>query len=158
MCLLYMHLYVFCATYMPTFTHSTMHTNSRVCLHKKASLSYPVMQKNSWFYVLNACYTFINLHIYRVMALTSDVAAQSSVTTAIVPQRSLAYFSELDPADNSKFIEARVYRKWTAAKIPSLIPTGFSCILIDKKVRNTLQGCHFYTNIQKQYRHFYDRA
>ena len=92
------------------------------------------------------------------MALTSDVAAQSSVTTAIVPQRSLAYFSELDPADNSKFIEARVYRKWTAAKIPSLIPTGFSCILIDKKVCNTLQGCHFYTNIQKQYRHFYDRA
>ncbi|PWA43373.1 hypothetical protein CTI12_AA534900 [Artemisia annua] len=46
---------------------------------------------------------------------------------------SLAYFTELNPADNSKFIEARVYRKWTAMKVPSLIPTGFSCILLDKK-------------------------
>ncbi|PWA97533.1 nucleic acid-binding, OB-fold protein [Artemisia annua] len=48
-------------------------------------------------------------------------------------RRSLAYFTELNPADNSKFIEARVYREWTAMKVPSLIPTGFSCILLDKK-------------------------
>ncbi|PWA57414.1 hypothetical protein CTI12_AA407730 [Artemisia annua] len=41
--------------------------------------------------------------------------------------------TDLNPADNSKFIEARVYRKWTAMKVPSLIPTGFSCILLDKK-------------------------
>ncbi|PWA84242.1 hypothetical protein CTI12_AA161140 [Artemisia annua] len=49
------------------------------------------------------------------------------------PQRSFAYFTHLNPADNSKFIEARVYRKWTSVKVPSFIPTGFSCILLDKK-------------------------
>ncbi|PWA43048.1 hypothetical protein CTI12_AA536920 [Artemisia annua] len=69
----------------------------------------------------------------KAMALTSDVAAQSTAAIPVVPQRSLAYFTELNPADNSKFIEARVYRKWTAMKAPALIPTGFSCILIDKK-------------------------
>ncbi|PWA64738.1 nucleic acid-binding, OB-fold protein [Artemisia annua] len=39
----------------------------------------------------------------------------------------------LKPTENTKFIEARVYRTWTAMKVPSLIATGFSCILLDKK-------------------------
>ncbi|PWA89239.1 nucleic acid-binding, OB-fold protein [Artemisia annua] len=55
------------------------------------------------------------------------------VTALATSRRSLAYFTELNTADNSKFIEARVYRKWTAMKVPSLVPTGFSCILLDKK-------------------------
>ncbi|PWA60863.1 hypothetical protein CTI12_AA378500 [Artemisia annua] len=67
------------------------------------------------------------------MALTGDADTSLKMMTLAIPQRSLAYFTELNPADNSKFIEARVYRKWTAMKIPSLIPTGFSCILLDKK-------------------------
>ena len=68
------------------------------------------------------------------MALTGDVDAESRSIISAVPPRSLAYFTDLNPADNSKFIEARVYRKWTAMKVPALIPTGFSCILLDKKV------------------------
>ncbi|PWA94672.1 helitron helicase-like domain-containing protein [Artemisia annua] len=36
-------------------------------------------------------------------------------------------------ANNTKFIEARVYRRWTAMKVPGFIATGFSCILLDKK-------------------------
>ncbi|PWA64901.1 hypothetical protein CTI12_AA337360 [Artemisia annua] len=68
------------------------------------------------------------------MALTSDVNALSkAVAHPPVPQRSLAYFADLNPTDNTKFIEARVYRRWTAMKVPSLIATGFSCILLDKK-------------------------
>ncbi|PWA68011.1 hypothetical protein CTI12_AA101400 [Artemisia annua] len=67
------------------------------------------------------------------MALTSDVDTQSTTAMSTAPQRSLAYFTDLNPADNSKFIEARVYQKWTAIKVPALIPTGFSCILLDKK-------------------------
>ncbi|PWA55286.1 hypothetical protein CTI12_AA427830 [Artemisia annua] len=68
------------------------------------------------------------------MALTGDTSAPSkAVAQPPVPQRSLAYFADLNPADNTKFIEARVYRKWTATKVPSLIPTVFSCILLDKK-------------------------
>ncbi|PWA70344.1 Retrotransposon-like protein [Artemisia annua] len=67
------------------------------------------------------------------MALTGDVDTLSKAVVPAVPQRSLAYFTDLNPADNNKFIEARVYRKWTAMKVPSLIPTGFSCILLDKK-------------------------
>ncbi|PWA61429.1 hypothetical protein CTI12_AA168140 [Artemisia annua] len=30
-------------------------------------------------------------------------------------------------------MKVRVYRKWTAMKVPSRIPTGFSCMLLDKK-------------------------
>ncbi|PWA51398.1 hypothetical protein CTI12_AA465000 [Artemisia annua] len=67
------------------------------------------------------------------MALTGDVNTQSTTAVPADLQRSLAYFTDLNPADNSKFIEARVYRKWTSMKIPALIPTGFSCILLDKK-------------------------
>ena len=73
------------------------------------------------------------------MALTGDADARSKgAIVPIVPQRSLAYFADLNPADNTKFIEARVYRKWTAMKVPSLIPTGFSCILLDKQVLDHL--------------------
>ncbi|PWA65577.1 hypothetical protein CTI12_AA332110 [Artemisia annua] len=69
-----------------------------------------------------------------LMALTGDTSALSkTVAQPPVPQRSFAHFADLNPADNSKFIEARVYRKWTAVKVPSLIATGFSCILLDKK-------------------------
>ncbi|PWA41330.1 hypothetical protein CTI12_AA554730 [Artemisia annua] len=67
------------------------------------------------------------------MALTSNVDPQMQISTPILQQRSLAYFTELNPADNTKFIEARVYRKWTTTKVPSLIPTCFSCMLLDKK-------------------------
>ncbi|PWA59297.1 nucleic acid-binding, OB-fold protein [Artemisia annua] len=67
------------------------------------------------------------------MALTGNVDPQSQVSAPILQQRSLAYFTDLNPADNRKFIEARVYRKWTTMKVPNLIPTCFSCILLDKK-------------------------
>ncbi|PWA70552.1 hypothetical protein CTI12_AA287650 [Artemisia annua] len=68
------------------------------------------------------------------MSLTVDADPHPKTTaTAVVPQRNLAYFTELNPADNSKFIQVRVYHKWTAMKVPSRIPTGFSCILLDKK-------------------------
>ncbi|PWA70183.1 nucleic acid-binding, OB-fold protein [Artemisia annua] len=68
------------------------------------------------------------------MELTSDVgAASKAIDKPAVPQRSLSYFTDLNPADNTKFIEVRVYRKWIATKVPSLIATGFSCILLDKK-------------------------
>ncbi|PWA35351.1 nucleic acid-binding, OB-fold protein [Artemisia annua] len=50
------------------------------------------------------------------MALTGDVDPALKVGIPATPQRSLAYFTDLNPADNSKFIEARVYRKWTAMK------------------------------------------
>ncbi|PWA97663.1 nucleic acid-binding, OB-fold protein [Artemisia annua] len=50
------------------------------------------------------------------MALTGDADTSLKVVSPAIPQRSLAYFTELNPADNSKFIEARVYRKWTAMK------------------------------------------
>ncbi|PWA46253.1 helitron helicase-like domain-containing protein [Artemisia annua] len=69
-----------------------------------------------------------------LMALTGDSSSLSeTIVERPLAQRSFAYFSELNPADNSKFIEARVYRKWTLMQIPSLIPTGFACILLDKK-------------------------
>ncbi|PWA50562.1 hypothetical protein CTI12_AA471590 [Artemisia annua] len=71
---------------------------------------------------------------YIEMALTSDADTVSkAVAHPPVLQRSLAYFADLKPTENNKFIEARVYRKWTAVKVPSLIATGFSCILLDKK-------------------------
>ncbi|PWA58414.1 hypothetical protein CTI12_AA400290 [Artemisia annua] len=60
------------------------------------------------------------------MALTGNVDPQSQVSAPVLQQRSLAYFTQLNPADNSKFVEARVYRKWTTTKVPSLIPTCFS--------------------------------
>ncbi|PWA67198.1 nucleic acid-binding, OB-fold protein [Artemisia annua] len=66
--------------------------------------------------------------------LTSDVgAASKAVVQPAIPQRTLGYFTDLNPADNTKFIEVRVYRKWIATKVPSLIATGFSCILLNKK-------------------------
>ncbi|PWA49778.1 helitron helicase-like domain-containing protein [Artemisia annua] len=71
---------------------------------------------------------------YMKMALTGNTDAQSQVPGPVVQQRSLAYFTDLNPTDNSKFIEARVYRKWTTMKVPNLIPTCFSCILLDKKI------------------------
>ncbi|PWA63481.1 hypothetical protein CTI12_AA311720 [Artemisia annua] len=55
-------------------------------------------------------------YAYQKMELTSDVETASKMAGPVIPQRSLAYFSELDPTDNSKFIEARIYRKWTAMK------------------------------------------
>ncbi|PWA80521.1 Lipase, GDSL [Artemisia annua] len=48
-------------------------------------------------------------------------------------QRETAYFTDLKPTGASKAIEVRVYRKWTAMKVPSLTPTYFCCILLDKK-------------------------
>ena len=86
------------------------------------------------------------------MALTSDAEASLKMMTPATPQRSHAYFTELNPADNSKFIEARVYRKWTAMKVPSLIPTGFSCILLDKKVQIILYSLtSLHISLQKLY-------
>ncbi|PWA53203.1 hypothetical protein CTI12_AA447140 [Artemisia annua] len=67
------------------------------------------------------------------MELTSDKDTLSKIAAPIIPQRSLAYLSELDPTDNNRFIETRVYRKWTTMKAPNFIPTEFSCILLDKK-------------------------
>ncbi|PWA46881.1 hypothetical protein CTI12_AA504390 [Artemisia annua] len=68
------------------------------------------------------------------MELTSDAGtASKAIAEPTIPQRSLAYFTDLNPADNTKYIEVRVYRKWIATKVPSLIPTGFSCMLLDKK-------------------------
>ncbi|PWA78557.1 nucleic acid-binding, OB-fold protein [Artemisia annua] len=68
------------------------------------------------------------------MALTGDANALSKpMVQPPALQRSLAYFADLKPTENTKFIEARVYHKWTAMKVPSLIATGFSCILLDKK-------------------------
>ncbi|PWA90538.1 helitron helicase-like domain-containing protein [Artemisia annua] len=66
-------------------------------------------------------------------AIVDTDALSKAVAHPPVPHRSLAYFADLKPTDNTKFIEARVYRKWTAMKVPSLIATGFSCILLDKK-------------------------
>ncbi|PWA65074.1 DNA helicase PIF1, ATP-dependent [Artemisia annua] len=71
---------------------------------------------------------------YALMALTGETSALSKTAPELlIPQRSFAYFTDLNPADNTKYIEARVYRKWTSMKMPSLIATGFSCILLDKK-------------------------
>ncbi|PWA97314.1 nucleic acid-binding, OB-fold protein [Artemisia annua] len=68
------------------------------------------------------------------MELTSSVdAASKAVAGPSIPQRTFAYFTDLNPTENTRFIEARVYRKWIAMKIPSFIATGFSCILLDKK-------------------------
>ena len=73
------------------------------------------------------------------MALTGDTHAASKMAIVpAIPQRSLTYFADLNPADNTKFIEVRVYRKWIPTKVPSLIPTGFSCMLLDKKVATQL--------------------
>ncbi|PWA39009.1 hypothetical protein CTI12_AA577260 [Artemisia annua] len=70
----------------------------------------------------------------RKMSLTVNADASSTSTgTSIIPSRQFAYLTELNPTDNSKFIEVRVYRKWTAVKVPSFAPMGFSCILLDKK-------------------------
>ena len=95
------------------------------------------------------------MHFYREMALTGDVDTESRSIVSAVPPRSLDYFTDLNPADNSKFIEARVYRKWTAMKVPALIPTGFSCILLDKKVSHDFP--HFKNfNIPSRKKHFYE--
>ncbi|PWA52273.1 hypothetical protein CTI12_AA448170 [Artemisia annua] len=68
------------------------------------------------------------------MALTVDPAtSEKNAEAPVIPSRQLAYLTELSPADNSKFIEVRVYRKWTAVKIPGFTPISFSCILLDKK-------------------------
>ncbi|PWA99677.1 nucleic acid-binding, OB-fold protein [Artemisia annua] len=60
-------------------------------------------------------------------------ASSSTPDIPIVPSRQFAYFTELNPTDNSKYIEVRVYRKWTTVKMPSFTPTSFSCILLDKQ-------------------------
>ncbi|PWA41476.1 hypothetical protein CTI12_AA557610 [Artemisia annua] len=74
------------------------------------------------------------MRIYRQMSLAAETNSSSDTVVELVPpQRELAYFTDLNPADNSKFNEARVYRKWTAMKVPSLTATKFSCILLDKK-------------------------
>ncbi|PWA72652.1 nucleic acid-binding, OB-fold protein [Artemisia annua] len=53
----------------------------------------------------------------REMELTSDAnAASKMMANPVAPQRSLAYFADLNPTDNTKFIEARVYRRWTTMK------------------------------------------
>lgn len=71
------------------------------------------------------------------MALTVDPAISPKNTEAlIIPSRQHACLTELNHADNSKFIEVRVYRKWTAVKVPGFTPMSFSCILLDKKVLN----------------------
>ncbi|PWA64275.1 Replication protein A 70 kDa DNA-binding subunit B [Artemisia annua] len=68
------------------------------------------------------------------MALTIDPAtSEKNAEAPVIPSRQLAYLTELSLADNSKFIEVRVYRKWTAIKIPGFTPISFSCILLDKK-------------------------
>ncbi|PWA95462.1 hypothetical protein CTI12_AA022180 [Artemisia annua] len=68
------------------------------------------------------------------MSLTVETEPPSkTATSAVVLQRAFAYLNELNPTDNSKFIQVRVYRKWTAMKVPSRIPTAFSCMLLDKK-------------------------
>ncbi|PWA71280.1 nucleic acid-binding, OB-fold protein [Artemisia annua] len=59
--------------------------------------------------------------------------SSKSADNPVVLCRQLAYLTELNPADNSKFIEVRVYRKWTAVKVPGFTPIGFSCMLLDKK-------------------------
>ncbi|PWA82289.1 nucleic acid-binding, OB-fold protein [Artemisia annua] len=70
----------------------------------------------------------------RRMALTTDEGTSSkSADMPIVPSRQLAYLTELNPADNTKFIEVRVYRRWTSVKVPGFALTGFSCMLLDKK-------------------------
>ncbi|PWA40736.1 hypothetical protein CTI12_AA556890 [Artemisia annua] len=68
------------------------------------------------------------------MSLTvSADTASGSTTNPIIPSRQFAYLTELNPTDNSKYIEVRVYRKWTTVKVPGFAPMGFSCILLDKK-------------------------
>ncbi|PWA34938.1 nucleic acid-binding, OB-fold protein [Artemisia annua] len=68
------------------------------------------------------------------MALTADAATSSKSTdNPVVPCRQFAYLAELNPADNSKFIQIKVYRKWTSVKMPGFTPTAFSCMLLDKK-------------------------
>ncbi|PWA45825.1 hypothetical protein CTI12_AA514160 [Artemisia annua] len=68
--------------------------------------------------------------LFKKMSLTVERGAPSKDTTAtVVSLRELAYLTELHPTDNSKFIQVRVYRKWTAMKVPSRVPTTFSCQL-----------------------------
>ncbi|PWA99316.1 hypothetical protein CTI12_AA009830 [Artemisia annua] len=76
----------------------------------------------------------IHMFIGRKMELTVDASTSSkNIDTAIVRSRQFAYLTELNSADNSKFIEVKVYRKWTTVKIPGFTPTAFSCMLLDKK-------------------------
>ncbi|PWA48305.1 hypothetical protein CTI12_AA492340 [Artemisia annua] len=63
----------------------------------------------------------------------SDSHEEKKMTMKIYYAYQLCDRVDLNPTDNTKFIEARVYRKWTAMKVPSLIATGFSYILLDKK-------------------------
>ncbi|PWA39950.1 hypothetical protein CTI12_AA568330 [Artemisia annua] len=68
------------------------------------------------------------------MSLTTDADAPSkSSNNPIIPSRQFAYLTDLNPADNSKFIQVRVYRKWTTTKMPGFTPIAFSCMLLDKK-------------------------
>ncbi|PWA63286.1 hypothetical protein CTI12_AA353860 [Artemisia annua] len=71
---------------------------------------------------------------YARMALTVNASTSSKTAeSTVVPSRQFAYLTELDPTDNSKFIQVKVYRKWTTAKMPAFTPTAFSCMLLDKK-------------------------
>lgn len=68
------------------------------------------------------------------MATNRDIEpASETVAKPLALRRETVYFTDINPADNTKAIEARVYRKWTAMKVPSLTPRFFCCILLDKK-------------------------
>lgn len=43
-------------------------------------------------------------------------------------------YENINRAEMNKVIQVRVYRKWTAKIVPSLISTMYCCILLDKKV------------------------
>ncbi|PWA48229.1 Replication protein A 70 kDa DNA-binding subunit B [Artemisia annua] len=68
------------------------------------------------------------------MSLTvNPVSTPINTEGPVILPRQFAYLTELSPADNIKYIQVRVYRKWTGVKVPGFTPTNFSCILLDKK-------------------------
>ena len=78
-----------------------------------------------------------NVHIDRQMAKTTDTEPSFKATGKMFAlQWETPYFTDPNPAENSKAIEVRLYQKWTATKVPTVIPTYFCCILLDKKVYN----------------------
>ncbi|PWA48637.1 nucleic acid-binding, OB-fold protein [Artemisia annua] len=80
------------------------------------------------------------------MSLTvNPVSTPINTEGPVILPRQFAYLTELSPADNSKYIQVRVYRKWTGVKVPGFTPTNFSCILLDKKINNVykIQGFGF---------------
>ncbi|PWA95982.1 nucleic acid-binding, OB-fold protein [Artemisia annua] len=60
------------------------------------------------------------------------MAATSKGKAIDVPYE-VVTFENINPAEMSKAIEVKVYRKWIAKTVPDLISTMYCCILLDRK-------------------------